>query len=165
MPTASTSQNKWQGRFCSHLSELRKLRTKVSKWQTQDSPKTACSGPTRTGLPTGHPTHREPRRIQQNFTATLKLPPHPLVPRFRCPVGILLLSSLPTKTPSVAKQKTRKWALQMLILLSQPEKYFHDLSLWMNSRRGGTQHYVMSEGRRQGEGKASPSPIPSPTKT
>lgn len=73
--------------------------------------------------------------------AAFKLPPHPLFPGFRCPKDILLLSSLPVQNPFSGKAKATTRALPLPILSSNPEEYFHDVSLWMNS--GQEEHIIM----------------------
>lgn len=141
MPTASTPQNKWQSTFCSPLLELRTLRTRVSKWHIQDS---HPSQPIQAPIPLACPQSTQ-STVNQDESGRISLQhsnchPTPYSSGLE-PCGHSTLKQPPNQTLSVVKQKTRKRALQLLILLSQPEEYFHDLSLWMNS--GREEHNIM----------------------
>lgn len=88
------------------------------------------------------------------------MPPHPLLPWFRCPVGILLLSSLPTKHFQWQSKRQENGLYNCLYFFLNKRNIFM-ICHYGWTRAGGTQHYVMSEGRRQGgKGKqAHPHPF------
>lgn len=72
MPTASGFQNTQWSRFCSHLSGMRKFRTRLASGRGRTHTQVSLT------VPTGfHTIHCEQRWIRQNLTLTFKLPPHP----------------------------------------------------------------------------------------